>query len=403
MGGMITTSSMDEPSGARDSFGRFRVSSPEGLFDNKQLFDKGPLWWSESIVNGSGNATSTHSTTNALVAMHVESGDTVIRQSKTHWNYQPGKSQLIVMTGVIVDDDSAAGITSRLGQFTATDGFFFQWNSTTGLSVVKRKASSDTSVAQADWNMDRLDGTGGSRHTIDEEKEQVYWISYEWLSGGDLSFGIVINNEFITMHSFDHFNALTSGFSSTPNLPLRYEIVSTSGIAELSHICSQVASEGGKERFGLVHSFSTGVTDVATTTAGVIYGVVGIKLKSTHLDATVTPVSISMLSTSVAKEFEWFVALNPTVADDPVFADLANSAVQTVAGAVGNTITGGSWDIRFGGGYASSQVRVVDELLESVLHLGSTIGGVVDEIWLCVRPLANNVDILGTLNWQELS
>ena len=36
-------------------------------------------------------------------------------------------------------------------------------------------------------------------------------------------------------------------------------------------------------------------------------------------------------------------------------------------------------------------------------RLGAAIDGTRDEIVLCVRPLTNNADIEGSLNWRELS
>lgn len=388
-----------------DAFGRLRVSNPEAVFDNKQLYDKGPLWWDEVITDNSGNATSTHSTTDAAVTMHVDADDTIVRQTKTHWNYQPGKSQLVIMTGVLVNSIQPAGITSRIGQFTATDGMFFEWSSSLGLSVVKRKASADTRVLQTDWNHDRLDGTGRSGRAFDPTKEQVFWIAYEWLSGGDLEFGLVVDNEFVLLHEFHHFDELTSPYSSTPNLPIRYEIVSTSGIADLLHICSTVMSEGGKERFGVIRSDSNDITAVSMTSTA-IFAVLGIKLKATHLDATVTPISVSLIATTANDAFEWFLALNPTIADGgtpPAFADIANSAVQSAKGVTANTVTVDSWDTTMGGGYGSASTRSGEGLAGDAIHLGSTIAGVVDELWLCARPITAPTSVLAALNWQELS
>jgi hypothetical protein len=388
-----------------DSFGRLRTSSPSSVFDSKQLFDKDPVFWAEKITDNSGNAASTHATVDAATTMHVELDDTIIRQTKTHWNYQPGKSQLVLQTGVLVDDVDAVGITARIGQFTAADGFFFEYTKAAGLGVVKRKASSDTRVNSADFNGDPMDGTGPSSRTFDPTKEYVFWMSYEWLSAGDLLFGVVIDNELVTLHTFKHFGVISSAFTSTPNLPLRYEISSTSGTAEMLHVCSTVTSEGGADHFGRVLSAALGPSTATITaaTADVIYGIAAVRLKDTHLDATVTPLSVSLLSLSTNKDFEWFLAVNPTVAGDIGFADVDNSAVQFAPGIATNVVTGASWLIRFSGGYASANENIADELLFSPLHLGSDVDGVRDEVWLCARPLAVNVDFLAALSWQELS
>ncbi len=67
---------------AVDAFGRLRVSNPVTLFDSKLLYDKAPLFWDESETDVSGNAASTHVAADSLVTMHVEAGDTIIRQTR---------------------------------------------------------------------------------------------------------------------------------------------------------------------------------------------------------------------------------------------------------------------------------------------------------------------------------
>ena len=39
-----------------DAFARLRMSSPETVFDSKQLSDKQPLFWDDKLVSGSGGA-----------------------------------------------------------------------------------------------------------------------------------------------------------------------------------------------------------------------------------------------------------------------------------------------------------------------------------------------------------
>lgn len=43
-------------SGNLDSFFRLRTSSPETLFDSKQISDKQPVFWDDQLVSGSGGA-----------------------------------------------------------------------------------------------------------------------------------------------------------------------------------------------------------------------------------------------------------------------------------------------------------------------------------------------------------
>lgn len=88
----LPTTSKISDSANIDAFGRIRTSYPNTIFDCKQLYDKQPLFFDEQITNNSGTATSTHSSANAAVTMTVGANDTIIRQTKIRFNYQPGKS-----------------------------------------------------------------------------------------------------------------------------------------------------------------------------------------------------------------------------------------------------------------------------------------------------------------------
>ena len=112
-----------------DAFGRLRVGQLETLFDSKLSYGKLPILWDEVV---SANASSTHVEVDSCVNMAVTAnGAYAIRQTRQRWNYQPGKSQLLVYTFKI---PTAAGVTSRVGLVhgnNATphaihDGVFFE-------------------------------------------------------------------------------------------------------------------------------------------------------------------------------------------------------------------------------------------------------------------------------------
>jgi len=377
------------------------MSEPFTLFDSKQLHDNGPLFWDQSITDGSGNATSTHSTTDASVTLHVEAGDTIIRQTKTHWNYQPGKSQLCVFTGNVVD---AGGGT---------------------ISVVVRKGSSDTAIAQANWNGDKLDGTGNSGKTLDPTKAQIMFIDYEWLGVGKVRFGFFVDGLPIVCHSVNNFNQLTSVYMATPTLPVRYEasVAGTTGTArvgsftatdglffqwqgtttsfDLQHICCAVISEGGLEDRGINTYVSNGATPVDANVAGTIYACVGVRLNSTHLDMMARPIAASMLATT-EDDFEWILLVNPTVAGTFTYASITNSGLQVATGATANTVTGG---YAIAGGHVAAGTKAGGAFgaeIASEIWLGSKIDGTPDTFVLCVRPHGADADIRGSMVVKEL-
>lgn len=379
-----------------DAFGRLRTSDPGTVFDIKQLFDKQPLFFDESITNNSGSATSTHSTTDAATTMHVETNDTIIRQTKIRYNYQPGKSQLFYLTGVL--GAAVSGVTRRIGAFDANNGLFFELSGST-LSVVKRKATSDTSIAQASWNLDTLDGNGPSGITIDTSKTQIFVIDYEWLGVGRVRFGVIVGGVIIYCHQFLHGNIETSVYISTPNLPIRYEIASTTGTGDLIHICSTVISEGGNERLGVLRTLATGATHVDANATDTVYAVLGIRLKSSHIGASISPIRLSVIS-ETNDDFRWILSYNPTIADTFTYSDISNSCVQGATGATANTVS--NLGITIGEGYASTDTQSIEAVVETSLRLGSLIDGTPDELVLSVMPLSSGADIQAAIIWKEL-
>ena len=90
----------DGPTG--DAFGRLRVANPVNLFESSLHYDTKSLLW-ETVEVASGTAT--HVPTKSAVNMTITgNGDSVVRQTREYFRYQPGKSQLIFMTGIIGAD-----------------------------------------------------------------------------------------------------------------------------------------------------------------------------------------------------------------------------------------------------------------------------------------------------------
>jgi len=391
----------------RDAFGRARISNPQTLFDSKQLFDDAPLFFDDSETSGSGTSSS-HSTDKAATTMGVAAttAGTRVRQTFQRFNYQPGKGQLVLVTGNLEATGGGTGIQTKMGYFDDQNGFFLMNDEGTP-TFVKRSyitgSAVDTEVAQSSWNGDKLDGTGASGKTIDLSKSQIMWTAFEWLGVGSAFVGVVIDGAFILCHTFNHANEIASTYMSTPNLPIRYEISNDgTGVAStMEHICSTVISEGGIQENGSLRYKSTEGTHVNADTANAIYAIVGLRLKSTHTDAVVNLQNVTSI-VQTSDDYEWMLIFNPTVAGTFTYSDETNSSCQTATGATANTVTGGTI---IDGGFvkAGNQGASVSSSVSNALRLGSSIAGTVDEVVLCVRPLATNADVEGSITWRELA
>jgi hypothetical protein len=391
-----------------DAFARLRISENFTIFDSKQLHDKQPLFWDEKL---GGSATSTHDSTNAAVEMTVtaSASDYVIRQTKQRFNYQPGKSQLVLMT---LYSPQVEGITSRIGIFdddgsgnnlTPNNGIFFECNNALSWNVAKNGSITET-ITQTNWNVDKLDGTGVSDITLDMSDVQILIIDYEWLGVGRIRVGFVIDGLIYYCHYFNHANnGFSSVYMSTPNLPLRYSIESdgTNG-SQLDHICSTVISEGGIEQTGILRSIDTGTTHVDADTANTTYATVGLRLKDTYKDVTVLPEFFSMINEQ-SQDFRWSLCLNPTIAGTFTYADVTNSAIQKATGATANTVSNEGTVLDSGYIRATNQGGgSTGRKFVTSLRVGSQIDGTKDELVLCVTPLAANADISSSLTFREL-
>lgn len=386
-----------------DAFGRFRVANPQTLFDSKQLHDADPLRWDDQEVSGTGTS-SAFTADNALTTMSVTASTAGkrVRQSKMRFNYQPGKSQLIVLTAVM--GAQASGITQQLGYFDDSNGVFFSCEDGVLYCVVRTFTSGaavDTKIPQSQWNGDRVDGKSRSgSFDLDLSKANIFFIDVEWLAVGRVRFGVFVAGQPVVVHSINHENTLDTVYMTTPNLPVRYSLENDGAgdASSLRHICSTVISEGGAQDIGVLRYKSTEGTHVDANVIGTVYAVVGLRLKSTHLDCIAKVTANSMLI-KTNDDFEWKLIINPTVAGTFTYSDETNSCVQTAAGATANTVTGGT-DVD--GGWIASNSST-SNTLRSALYIGSLIDGTPDEIVLCARPLTSNADIEGSLQWREYS
>lgn len=401
---IMSATTILNPPGATDAFGRFRVSGPTAIFDSKLIADNDPLHWDDQQTSGAGTS-STFNANQSSVTLAVSNltAGTRVRQTYRRFTYQPGKSQLFSMTGIL--GAPATGITRRIGAFDASNGVFFESGPTNVAVVVRTRTSGapvDNRVAQSDWNYDKMDGTGPSGLTLDPSKTQIFMIDFQWLGVGRVRFGFDIEGVFQLVHVFDHANLDLLVYMSTPNGPLRYEISNSGagGAASVLQICAGVVSEGGVDTTGTVRTSSRNTTPLVTLNNDSLYPLVAIRVRSGYEGSNVRPSALSVICTSSAN-IEAQLLLNPTYAGGaPVFAPISGSVVEADATALNTlTVSGG---ILLSGAVANAQTQLVVDA-PSDFQLGVSIAGVRDVLVLAVRRLTGAAETFyGTLSWREV-
>ena len=389
-----------------DAFGKIQTSQLYTMFDAKQTNDNAPLFWDTELING---GTATHSISGASTIMEVTTtGDAVIRQTKQRFNYQSGKGQDILMTGTfspILNTNAKAGYfhSSYTTPFnTGYDGVWFEGDETTVYCVIYKSGVEKHKVAQANWNIDRLDGSGGqfnpSGITSDWTKSQILHIDFEWLGIGRVRWFLVINGKKVQVHEYNISNSDIGVYMSSPNQPLRYELRSTGGSATLEQICSSVSSQGGLDRNGVLRSIPDSAVIIGN---GANECVLAFRLKDGYDDITAFPSRISILD-SDGDNIRWYLTLNATLStpllEGTTFTSLPNSSIEYITPDVTVTDEG----IIVEEGYATTGNEVIASNPDSAIRLGRAIDGTRDIWYLCVQNLGNGGTVRRSVGIREL-
>jgi hypothetical protein len=91
-------------------------------------------------------------------------------------------------------------------------------------STVVISKTVDTRINQAQFNIDRLDGTGPSGYKIDLTKMQMFYIDYSWYGAGFIRFGVRgADGNVFYCHKMINNNINYLAYMRSGNLPGRYE------------------------------------------------------------------------------------------------------------------------------------------------------------------------------------
>lgn len=402
------------PSGtAVDAFGRARMSEPVTLFDSaNRFFDNSRT----SFANNAGGNTSFAANT-ATIDMNVDttSGSYVYRETNRVFAYQPGKSLQILQTFVM--NPAKAGLRQRIGYYETNNGFYLERDGASTVQFVRRSGATgavvDTPVTQANWNLDKMDGTGPSGITLNLDNPQIMFTDIEWLGVGSVRMGFVINGSLIPCHTFHHANldaSVKGAYIQTACLPLRFEIENTATTATASTfkaVCATVISEGGYEIRGRQRTVGTPITTpYAMATAGTFYPIASLRLNSGYSDGIAILRNISLSPVSSAN-YNWKIVSGGTVTGGTWANTDASSIVEYNINATSFTATGSTDVIS---GYATSTVQAGS--VATQLGSGDVFSYQLERngftntaitLTLLVTASASTSNAYASLDWQEIT
>jgi hypothetical protein len=387
-----------------DAFGRLRVSEPYTLFDNSFRYGDNIEKWNTKT---SGNATVAYSQFEGVMLLStLANGDSIIRETTKVFQYQPGKSLLIMNTFSM--GPPADGLVMKVGYYGKDNGIFLERDGNT-INIVKRSSVTgspiDTKIPQSSWNGDKLNGTGASGHDLGTmSTAQILWTDIEWLGVGSVRVGFVIDGNFIVAHTFHHANDVSTTYMTTATLPIRYEVSTTSGGGIMRQICSTVISEGGYTALSLTRSASTALAGKAIS--NVAYTpLINIRLRSGKTDSVVLPHEIQIYGLSQSA-YKYAIIKKPTLTS-PTW-NLVDSSSSVQYDISSTALTGGIIVQQgfFVGDNKGGQTTVNLTNLNHSLQLSRDIINSDSEghvLSLAVISTTNNDLAVGSISWQEHS
>lgn len=381
-----------------DAFGRLRTSHSITQFESKFHYGIEEKLYNTTTVTG-GTATFLPNEAAWSLSTTTSSGSRVLRQSANYMQYHPGKSQQILMTGVI--GTAVENCVKRIGYYDDNDGLFFIQNGISGFGVGERTSTSgspvDTIIYQSSWNIDKLDGTGPSGMILDVTKTQIFTIDFQWLGVGTVRYGISIAGRVVYVHATHHANdTFSQVYMKSAWLPLRYEIVNLAGTAttaSLKQICSMVASEGGLEEKG--SHFGIGATTATSVGTANWIPLIAIQVNSTlNSQFFRGKVLIDSYSSLVTGNVPCQTALfeNPTLTGASWVANGSTSAVNYDLSATAMT----------GGIIRQTNFNGKTTDLEIYFNNSDLFGFNGDIFVVAAKGIGGSSSVSAAINWREI-
>ena len=379
----------------RSAFGEVEVVEPTPVVQADFIYNVNADMV-DSIVTGSGTVTQADSM--VVLQTTATTSSSAMVETKRYLKYRPGQGCHV--RGTALFTTGVANSEQLFGAGDSVDGLFFGYNGTS-FGVMTRNNSVDTWVAQADWNGDKMDGTGGASNptgqNLDTTKGNVYQINFQWLGFGLIEFAIEDANtgRFVPVHSIAYANANTVPSLLNPSFPILWSVENTTNNTNITLKGASCVGEieGRIEYLGPTNAIGNSKTGVTTTLTNVLT----IRNKSTYQTLTNrTPINLLKYSVSVDgnKPAEFQLVKNTTLGGTPSYTDISTNTSVIEYDTAGTTVTGGQ-AVDFGTlGATGSASESGTSTTDIILLPGETLT-------LAVRATTATTDATVAIRWVE--
>ena len=384
---------------------RLKVSDFETLFFNTFQYHKEEDVWDEVATSG-GSAVFDANISGVTMSVNDTLGSEIVRQTRQVLRYVPGRSNELSF-GIRLQTP-VAGIRRRFGLFDENNGVYFEdggngdyycvIRSTTSGSVVERR------VGRADWNSDKLDGSGPYGIVANPVAQQLVLFEYEWYGAGYVNVRFVINGKPHTIHTFYNGNQELVPWAATPFLPIRLELKNLTGVAG-SHYMYQgsnsVICDGIVSKLGIATSIGSPITGTTLGTASTYYPVLSIRLKPTNLGAIVIPTFFQAATLDNTNIF-YRIVLNPTLTGAS-WTNHPNPSSFTQYDRTATAFTGGTdLDIGFIAGASQGGTKIATESAARYQLGRGSMGTTSDILTVAIAAVNANKQGQASATWVEI-
>lgn len=388
-----------------DAFSRLRTSQSKGLFDSQFTYDLQPLLF-EQITSG---GTIVHDTTNrnALMTFNASvAGSKTVMQTYEHFRYTSGKSQLVMMTFNMLE--AISNVVKFAGYNDGNEGIEFRLNGLIPeMAILSTTEVGNQVVTQANWNLDKLDGTGASRILFDISKAQILVLDFQALYVGRVRVGFDIDGKIYYVHEFRNANNTLTNYLKTANLPLRCGMTcSDVATTTMNFICSTVMQEDGS---GNSEGYDFSANGSVTAGNGTRTHILSVQPKLTfnaiQNRSKFILENFNILVTGISP-IKWELCLGTTLSGTTAFND-ANATYSAYASNTLGTLSGNPL-IVVASGFVGASAQAKGEVNTTVpfkYPITLDASGAVRELGrltLLVTGLGGTSACQASINWKEI-
>lgn len=376
------------------SFDELRVAERTRIFEIKSIFGKSEF---RDIYTTEDGGTITNDIGDATYALAVSNTNgRALLQSAERGRYVAGLQAETGIAAILPQQTLAGNQFCKIGLYDDANGMYFKYTSA-GLAVAILRDSVENVIERTSWNIDKLDGTGPSKHVLNFADGMIFKILFTWYGFGSINFYINITNSTTNVQSGHLIHTYKPGSTTSvknPNLPIRVELDNngTSGALSMQVAGRQYSLLGKYDpiiRIASHYTTSTSISSIAN-----FIPIISIRRKTGYLGTPIKILSFDIISSSnIFIQVRTMTSLTGAVFGN--ISDTASADTAMEADTTATVVTGGKpiYTALTTGDNKSSNISTVD------INYNLTEYSIIT---LCAKGVsAINGSVTAVLRWTE--